>query len=56
MVGKSMEDQLRLEALYGYSLIANPTTSGRLEQFYDRTDIGRHQAVNGATAAEPAGH
>ncbi|WP_214105650.1 enoyl-CoA hydratase/isomerase family protein [Acrocarpospora catenulata] len=44
MVGKSLEDQLRLEALYGYSIIANPTTSGRLQQFYDRTDQDRQPA------------
>jgi enoyl-CoA hydratase/carnithine racemase len=45
MVGKSLDDQLRLEALYGYSLIANPATTGRLQQFYDRTDAGRSPAT-----------
>jgi enoyl-CoA hydratase/carnithine racemase len=42
VIGKSFEDQLKLEAIQGYSMIANPTTSGRLEQFYARTDEGRH--------------
>jgi enoyl-CoA hydratase/carnithine racemase len=41
MAGRSYDDQLAVEAMYGYSLLANPTIPGRLEEFYDRTDPGR---------------
>lgn len=41
MIGRPLEDQLRIDCLYGYSAAGNPTIAGRLAQFYDRTDAGR---------------
>lgn len=41
VVGRSLDDQLAVEAMYGYSLLANPTIPARLGEFYDRTDPGR---------------
>ncbi|MGQ0845605.1 MAG: enoyl-CoA hydratase/isomerase family protein [Sporichthyaceae bacterium] len=41
VVGRPLDDQLRIEALLGYSMMANPSVPGLLGQFYDRTDAGR---------------
>jgi enoyl-CoA hydratase/carnithine racemase len=40
VIGRTLDDQLRLEALNGYSS-AGPETAERLRQFYDKTDAGR---------------
>jgi enoyl-CoA hydratase/carnithine racemase len=41
VIGRPLDDQLRIEALNGYSCVANPDIPGRLKQFYDKTDRGR---------------
>jgi enoyl-CoA hydratase/carnithine racemase len=41
MVGRPLDEQLRIEAMLGYSMLANPTVPGLLGKFYDRTDEGR---------------
>lgn len=41
MVGRELDDQLRIEALNGYSMAFNPTVPGLLGKFYDKTDAGR---------------
>jgi enoyl-CoA hydratase/carnithine racemase len=41
VIGRPLDDQLALEALYGYTLMGNPTIPGRLAHFYDKTDPGR---------------
>jgi enoyl-CoA hydratase/carnithine racemase len=42
MVGRNLDDQLRLEALYGYSCMASGVdVSTRLQAFYEKTDAGR---------------
>jgi enoyl-CoA hydratase len=41
VIGRPLDDQLRIECLYAYSATANPTVSGLLQQFYDKTDRGR---------------
>jgi enoyl-CoA hydratase/carnithine racemase len=41
VIGRPLDDQLTLEAIYGYSMFVNPTVSSRLERFYDKTDAGR---------------
>ncbi|MFI6247495.1 enoyl-CoA hydratase/isomerase family protein [Streptomyces sp. NPDC051016] len=48
IVGRPLHDQLRVEAMWGYALCAaNPTVTGRSQQFFDKTDRGRA----GATAS-----
>lgn len=41
VIGRPLDDQLRIEALNGYSCVANPSIPGRLKQFYEKTDGGR---------------
>jgi enoyl-CoA hydratase/carnithine racemase len=41
VIGRPLDDALALEAVYGYAMFANPTVSGRLDRFYDKTDAGR---------------
>jgi enoyl-CoA hydratase/carnithine racemase len=41
VIGRPLDDQLRVEALNGYSGFTNPRVSARLQQFYERTDAGR---------------
>lgn len=41
VIGRPLDDQLRIEALNAYSCVANPAIAGRLRQFYDKTDPGR---------------
>lgn len=50
VIGRPLDDQLAIEALYGYTLMGNPTIPGRLAQFYDGTDPGR--AGKNATALD----
>jgi len=42
MVGRDLDEQLRLEAMNGYSVATRPEVSERLQRFYDKTDSGRH--------------
>jgi enoyl-CoA hydratase/carnithine racemase len=41
VIGRPLDDQLRIEALNGYMTADADETMGRLGQFYDRTDAGR---------------
>jgi enoyl-CoA hydratase/carnithine racemase len=42
VIGRTLHDQLRVEAMWGYALCAgNPTVAGRSQQFFDKTDRGR---------------
>jgi enoyl-CoA hydratase/carnithine racemase len=41
VVGRPLDEQLRLEALNGYSCADEEETMGLLRRFYDRTDEGR---------------
>ena len=41
VIGRPLDDQLRIEALNGYSSPDPEETRARLQQFYDRTDPGR---------------
>ncbi len=42
MVGRDLDDQLRLEAINGYTVATRPEVPERLQSFYDKTDRGRH--------------
>ncbi|GAB5469069.1 MAG: enoyl-CoA hydratase/isomerase family protein [Rhodospirillales bacterium] len=42
MVGRDLDDQLRIEAMNGYSVASRAEVPGRLQSFYDKTDRGRH--------------
>jgi|TARA_A100001011_G_C14238427_1_gene812140 enoyl-CoA hydratase/carnithine racemase len=42
MVGRSLDDQLRVEAINGYSVATRKEVVSRLEEFYDKLDKGRH--------------
>ncbi|HEV8627217.1 MAG TPA: enoyl-CoA hydratase-related protein [Acidimicrobiia bacterium] len=41
VIGRPLDDQLAVEAVYGYALMGNPSIPGRLESFYDKSDPGR---------------
>ncbi len=41
VIGRPLDDQLRIEALNAYSCAANPEIPGLLRRFYDKTDPGR---------------
>jgi enoyl-CoA hydratase/carnithine racemase len=41
VIGRPLDDQLRIEALNGYMTADADETMGRLGQFYDRSDAGR---------------
>ncbi|MGH3876021.1 MAG: enoyl-CoA hydratase/isomerase family protein [Actinophytocola sp.] len=41
VIGRPLDDQLAIEALWGYSTMANPAIKQRLKEFYDKTDAGR---------------
>lgn len=41
VIGRPLDDQLAIEAVYGYSGAANPAIPGLLERFYDKSDPGR---------------
>jgi hypothetical protein len=41
VIGRPLDDQLAVEAVYGYALMGNPTIPDRLQSFYDKTDKGR---------------
>ncbi len=42
MIGRDLDDQLRIEAMNGYSVASRPTVPERLKRFYDKTDRGRY--------------
>ncbi len=45
MIGRRLDDQLKIEALAGYTLMANGAdVTDRLQRFYDKSDRGRHGA------------
>ena len=41
VIGRPLDDQLKIEALNAYSVADPEETMGRLQRFYDRTDEGR---------------
>jgi enoyl-CoA hydratase len=41
VVGRPLDDQLRLECLYGYSTMGNPEIVERKQQFIERRDADR---------------
>ena len=41
VIGRPLDDQLRIEALAGYSCAANPDVPRHLQEFYEKTDRGR---------------
>jgi enoyl-CoA hydratase/carnithine racemase len=41
MMGRSLDEQLRVEALNGYAAVIEDESAARLEDFYRRTDAGR---------------
>ena len=45
VIGRPLDDQLRIEALNAYACADPEETMGRLGQFYDRTDEGRASAI-----------
>lgn len=42
VIGRPLDDQLRIEALAGYSVASRPEVPDLLQRFYDKTDRGRH--------------
>ena len=41
VIGRPLDDQLAIEALYGYALMGNENIDKRLNSFYEKTDRGR---------------
>lgn len=42
VIGRTLDEQLKVECLYGYALCGgNPTVEARSQQFFDKTDKGR---------------
>jgi hypothetical protein len=41
VIGRPLDDQLAVEAVYGYALMGNPDIPDRLNRFYDKSDAGR---------------
>ncbi len=41
VIGRPLDDQLRIEALTGYSAVGNEEIMRRLQRFYDKSDPGR---------------
>ena len=41
VIGKGLDDQLRVEAFHGYTVADRDETLGLLQRFYDKTDAGR---------------
>ena len=42
MIGRYLDDQLRIEAMNGYSVAARTSVPERLKRLYDKTDHGRY--------------
>jgi enoyl-CoA hydratase len=41
VIGRPLDDQLRLECLYGYSTMGNPEIVERQQEFLERRDADR---------------
>ena len=41
VIGRPLDDQLAVEAVYGYALMGNPSIPERLQSFFDKSDAGR---------------
>ena len=41
IIGRPLDDQLAIEATYGYALMGNPAIPDRLQSFHTKTDKGR---------------
>jgi hypothetical protein len=52
VVGRPLDDQLRLECLYGYSTMGNPEIVERKQEFIERRD--RDRATTSAPPQAPA--
>jgi hypothetical protein len=44
MIGRRLDDQLRIEALNGSAIVRDEESRQRLQSFYDRTDRDRSGA------------
>jgi len=44
MIGRRLDDQLRIEALNGWAIVRDEESRDRLQSFYDRRDPGRPRA------------
>ena len=42
MIGRNLDDQLRVEAINGYSVATRKEVLSRLQEFYEKSDKGRH--------------
>ena len=42
MIGRDLDDRLKVEAMNGYSVASRPSVPERLKRFYDKTDRGRY--------------
>ena len=42
MIGRNLDDQLRVEAINGYSVATRKEVLSRLKDFYKKSDKGRH--------------
>ena len=42
MIGRNLDDQLRIEAINGYSVATRKEVLSRLQEFYEKSDKGRH--------------
>lgn len=45
MVGRRLDDQLRIEALNGWAIVRDEESGERLQKFYDRTDPDHPRAT-----------
>jgi enoyl-CoA hydratase len=55
VVGRPLDDQLRLECLYGYSTMGNPEIVDRKQEFIERRDPDRATTTPESQGAGP-GH
>ena len=42
MIGRNLDDQLRIEAINGYNVATRKEVLSRLQEFYEKSDKGRH--------------
>ena len=45
VIGRRLDDQLRIEALNGWAIVRDEESGERLKRFYDRTDPDRPRAM-----------
>jgi enoyl-CoA hydratase/carnithine racemase len=50
MIGRRLDDQLRIEALNGWAIVRDEESADRLQRFYDRTDPDRGRAAPAASS------